>query len=89
MKNAGEFLIGAGIALLVGYGIWRATRKNVRVVSNRKDADTIFMEAFGKPSNPSYGDDYVFAWATALLNKKSDFELNGKTYSSKTGKQIA
>ena len=26
MKNAGGFLVGAGIALLAGYGIWRATR---------------------------------------------------------------
>lgn len=29
MKNAGGFLIGAGITLLLGYGIWKLTTKKV------------------------------------------------------------
>lgn len=88
MKNAGGFLIAAGLALLVGFGIYTAVNRK-KGITNRVDADKIFMEKFGKPSNPSYGDDYIFAWATALRNGDVSFSLGAKKYDTKTGKQIS
>lgn len=88
MKNAGGFLIAAGLALLVGFGIYTAVNRK-KGITNRVDADKIFMDKFGKTSNPSYGDDYVFAWATALRDGNASFSLGEKKYNTKTGKQTS
>jgi len=36
----------------------------------------------------TFGDDYVIAWGKAELKGKLTFELDGKAYSTATGKRV-
>ena len=55
---------------------------------SRAEAVQILMAAGHNP-DPSFGDDYVIAWARAVKKRLSQFRLGKSIYSTQTGKKIA
>ena len=71
MKNAGGFLIGAGIALLAGYGIYRATSRGPFKPADEEDGGSNGNGAgspppSGGPKPPSVSGKFVSEALRAL-----------------------
>lgn len=104
MENKTKIVIGVS-AIIVGVGLYfgfmhkakdgmtwyeRVTKPSVPTVKDRAGAISVIEQGLtGSKIPASFGDDYVIAWANALLAKEEFFFLAGKKYFTKTGRQAS